>query len=114
KLTALFESFMLRFKVDYIGEDFRFLKMLEGVEAGARTVVTFAELGELRETSGAVKLRGSILRSMAELRRVLATQQIIVSDRRWRNSLGILRAHALVHGRTTVAEDDLIFLEHVL
>src|SRR5713226_2477194 len=30
ELTALFDRFMLRFMVDYIGEEFRFLKMLEG------------------------------------------------------------------------------------
>ncbi|MBI3758815.1 MAG: AAA family ATPase [Deltaproteobacteria bacterium] len=114
ELTALFDRFMLRFMVDYISEDFRFLKMLEGVEAGPRTAITFAELSELRETTSAVKLPGGILRSIAELRRALATQQIIVSDRRWRNALSILRAHALIYGRTTVAEDDLTFLEHVL
>jgi MoxR-like ATPase len=114
ELTALFDRFMLRFMVDYIGEDFRFLKMLEGVEAGPRTAITFAELGEIRASAAAVKLPGSILRSIAELRRSLATQQIIVSDRRWRNSLGVLRAHALICGRTTVTEDDLPFLEHVL
>src|SRR5579863_6350166 len=114
ELTALFDRFMLRFMVDYIGEDFRFLKMLEGVEAGARTVMTFAELGDLRASADAVKLPGSILRTIAELRRALATEQIIVSDRRWRNSLAILRAHALIHGRTIVVEDDLTFLEHVL
>src|SRR6202045_2533289 len=100
ELTALFDRFMLRFMVDYIGEDFRFLKMLEGVEAGARTAITFAELNELRDTTAAVKLPGGILRSIAELRRVLASQQIIVSDRRWRNSLAILRAHALICGGT--------------
>src|ERR1700693_3468050 len=65
ELTALFDRFMLRFMVDYIGEDFRFLKMLEGVEAGARTVVTFAELGELRASAASVILPGSILRSIA-------------------------------------------------
>ncbi len=114
ELTALFDRFMLRFMVDYISEDFRFLKMLEGVEAGARTMISFAELGEIRASAAAVKLPGSILRSLAELRRALATQQIIVSDRRWRNALAILRAHALICGRTTVTEDDLTFLEHVL
>src|ERR1700674_6073712 len=76
ELTALYDRFMLRFMVDYIVEDFRFLKMLEGIAAGARTVMTFAELGEIRERAGAVKLPGNILRSIAELRRVLATQQI--------------------------------------
>jgi MoxR-like ATPase len=114
ELTALFDRFMLRFVVDYIGEDFRFLKMLEGVEPGARTMLTFAELGELRANAAAVKVPGSILRSIAELRRALATQQIVVSDRRWRNSLAILRAHALISGRSIVSEDDLTFLEHVL
>jgi MoxR-like ATPase len=114
ELTALFDRFMLRFMVDYIGEDFRFLKMLEGVAAGERTMMTFAELEEVRASAASVILPGSILRSIAELRRALASQQIIVSDRRWRNSLAILRAHALICGRTTVTEDDLTFLEHVL
>src|SRR5438445_13436496 len=82
ELTALFDRFMLRFMVDYIGEDFRFLKMLEGVDAGARTAITFPELGQIRASASAVKLPGSILRSIAELRRALATQQIVVSDRR--------------------------------
>src|ERR1700688_1338973 len=47
ELTALFDRFMLRFMVDYIGEDFRFLKMLEGVAAGERTAITFAEVEEI-------------------------------------------------------------------
>ena len=40
ELTALFDRFMLRFMVDYIGEDFRFLKMLEGVRAGRRALAS--------------------------------------------------------------------------
>jgi MoxR-like ATPase len=59
-------------------------------------------------------LGAGVLRSIAELRRNLASQQIVASDRRWRNSLAILRAHAVVLGRTTVTEDDLPFFEHML
>ncbi len=114
ELTALFDRFMLRFMVDYIGEDFRFLKMLEGMPPAARTALSLAELGELQAQAAAVKVPGGILRSLAELRRNLASQQIIVSDRRWRNSLAILRAHALVFGRESASEEDLLFLEHVL
>src|SRR6516162_329309 len=87
ELTALFDRFMLRFVVDYLSEDFRFLKMLEGIAPSTRTVLRFAELGELRSYAASVKLSGSILRSIAELRRNLAAQQIIASDRRWHNSL---------------------------
>src|SRR5437899_1761932 len=114
ELTALFDRFMLRFTVDYIGEDFRFLKMLEGLAAGARTVLAFGELDELRARAAKVNLPGGILRSIEELRRNLAAQQIIASDRRWRNALAVLRAHALIFGRGAVNEDDLLFLEHVL
>jgi MoxR-like ATPase len=114
ELTALFDRFMLRFMVDYVGEEFRFLKMLEGIAPGERTAMTFVELDELRALAAKAKVPGGILRSIAELRRGLASQQIIVSDRRWRNSLAILRAHALLLGRDHVSEDDLTFLEHVL
>ena len=114
ELTALFDRFMLRFTVDYIGEDFRFLKMLEGLAAGERTALAFGELGEVRARAAAVNVPGGILRSIAELRRNLAAQQIIASDRRWHNALAVLRAHALIFGRSAVNEDDLLFLEHVL
>jgi MoxR-like ATPase len=114
ELTALFDRFMLRFMVDYIGEEFRFLKMLEGIPPAARTTLSFAELDELRAAVAGVKIPGGILRSLAELRRNLAGQQIIVSDRRWRSSLAIMRSHALLLGRDQVTEDDLMFLEHVL
>src|ERR1700737_726745 len=36
ELTALYDRFMLRFTVDYIGEEFRFLKMLAGIRAPDR------------------------------------------------------------------------------
>jgi MoxR-like ATPase len=114
ELTALFDRFMLRFTVDYIAEDFRFLKMLEGTAAAPRTKLTFREFGELRAAVFTIALPGGILQAIAELRRNLAAQQIIVSDRRWRNALAILRAHAMLFGRDRVGEDDLPFLEHVL
>jgi MoxR-like ATPase len=55
-----------------------------------------------------------VLGAITELRRELGRQQIVVSDRRWRNSLDVLRAHAFLSGRAIVTEDDLGFLEHVL
>lgn len=114
ELTALFDRFMLRFMVDYIGEEFRFLKMLEGGAPGARTTLTLAELDALRAAAAAIPVPGAILRAIAELRRALLAERIVVSDRRWRNSLGLLRAHAILNGRDRVADDDLVLLEHVL
>lgn len=114
ELTALYDRFMLRFMVDYISEDFRFIKMLEGARIETRTVMGFAELDALRTAAASAEIPGGIVRSLADLRKELGKQQIIVSDRRWKNSLDVMRAHAMVLGRDTVTEDDLIFLEHVL
>jgi MoxR-like ATPase len=115
ELTALFDRFMLRFAVDYIVEDYRFLKMLDGSGlATPRTILTGAELEDLRSAAASIEVPGEVLRALAELRRNLAAQQIIASDRRWRNALGILRAHALLAARRRASDDDLMFLEHVL
>jgi MoxR-like ATPase len=114
ELTALYDRFMLRFMADYIGEDFRFLKMLEGAAPTTRTRLSFAELQELCAVAAAVAVPDTLLREVAELRHALAREQIIVSDRRWKNSLGVMRAHAALMGRTAASEDDLMFLEHVL
>ncbi|MHB8383529.1 MAG: AAA family ATPase [Candidatus Binataceae bacterium] len=114
ELTALYDRFMLRFMTDYIVEDFRFLKLLEGSAPASRTRLSFAELNELGAAAREVTVPGAILRTLSELRRALGNEQIIVSDRRWKSSLAVMRAHALLLSRTAVTEDDLMFLEHVL
>jgi MoxR-like ATPase len=114
ELTALFDRFMLRFTVDYIVEDFRFLKMLEGMPMPRRTTLTRVELDELRGALLSVRVPGDIMRAITELRKSLVGMQIVASDRRWRNAMAILRAHAMLCGRPHVGEDDLTFLEHVL
>jgi MoxR-like ATPase len=105
---------MLRFIADYITEEHGFIRMMAGGPERARTTLQFAELDELRAATAAVTVPGAILEAIAQIRRELAREQIVVSDRRWKNSLGILRAHAIVAGRSAVAEDDLMFLAHVL
>src|SRR5713226_2741273 len=49
ELTALYDRFMLRFTVDYVVEEFRFLKMLEGTRSTARTTLSFADLDEAED-----------------------------------------------------------------
>lgn len=114
ELSALYDRFMFRFITAYITEDFHFLKMLDGAAAETRTTLSFSELNQLAETVATVKVPGAILNEIAELRRILAREHIVVSDRRWKNSLDVLRAHAIIFGRSVVIEDDLMFLEHVL
>ena len=114
ELSALYDRFLFRFITGYITEDFHFLKMLDGAAAETRTTLSFTELNALAGAVATVKVPGAILNEIAELRRILGREHIVVSDRRWKNSLDVLRAHAIIFGRSVVIEDDLMFLEHVL
>src|SRR6202045_1337336 len=67
ELTAIYDRFMLRFTVDYIVEEFRFLKMLEGARSAARTRLNFAELDDLRAATASVTVPGAILESIAQV-----------------------------------------------
>lgn len=117
ELAALFDRFLVRFVVDYIQEDFRFLKMLTlpAPEPGAGTRLELAELEALRALAADVALDERLLGDVVELRRRLAARNIIASDRRYRRALGLVRAYALLDGRQQVSEADLQeALSHVL
>ena len=55
-----------------------------------------------------------VRRDMLELRNLLNGKGVIASDRRYRQSLDLLRARAILFGRDTCASEDLQILEHVL
>ena len=114
ELTALYDRFLLRFVVNYIAEDFRFLRMLESQAQPQRTLLSLAELKELQQAVRAVSLPSHVYRGIADIRRELNKKNIVASDRRYRQSLALLQAHAFLEGATEVQEKNLFFLEHVL
>lgn len=114
ELLALHDRFLLRFTVDYIAEDFRFLKLLQARPPATRTTLTLDELETARAEIAAMPVPGHVLRVVTDLRRELGRREIVASDRRWAQSIGVLQAHAWLEGRDTVTDDDVAFLEHVL
>ena len=114
ELTALYDRFLVRFVVGYIAEDFRFLRMLESQKAAERTTLTLAELTELQSQAAAVAIPSHVYRGIADIRRELNKKNILASDRRYHQSLALLRAYAYLEGETEVYDKHLFFLEHVL
>jgi MoxR-like ATPase len=114
ELLALNDRFLLRFVVEYIGEDFRFLKLLQAQPAPSRTTLSLDELEAARAGAAAVAVPGGVLRAITNLRRELVRRNVVASDRRWAQSIGVLRAHAWLAGRDVVGDADVAFLEHVL
>lgn len=114
ELSAIYDRFLVRFVVGYVVEDWRFLRMLRAPAPTAGTRIRLDELDLLWTAVGEVAMPDAILRSVGDLRRALGEQQIVPSDRRFRQSVTLLRALALLRGKAAVTDDEVMFLEHVL
>lgn len=115
ELEALYDRFLLRYVVDYIREDFRFLKMLNAeADKSDEGVITADELNTCKTETEKIKLPPNILKLISRIRKDLRKKGIIPSDRRYKQSVSLLKARAYLEGRGEVSEEDLRFLENVL
>ncbi len=114
ELGALYDRFLLRYQVEYVKEDYRFLHLLASREPSTRITMPLAELEELRARARAVEVPDEVLKDVGELRKILADRDVFASDRRWRQSIDLLRARAAIVGRDRVGCEDLELLAHVL
>jgi len=115
ELEALYDRFLLRYVVDYIKEDFRFLKMLNSDDGEADGLtITFSELETCRDEARKIAVPSNILKLISRMRKELAKKGIVPSDRRYKHSVSLLRAKAYLEGRSAVTEDDLRLFENVL
>jgi len=115
ELEALYDRFLLRYVVDYIKEDFRFLKMLnsDDGETGGLTI-TSSELETCAAGAREVAVPSNILKLISRTRKELAKKGIVPSDRRYKHSVSLLKARAYLEGRGSVSEEDLRLFENVL
>ncbi|MFQ5852141.1 MAG: AAA family ATPase [Candidatus Binatia bacterium] len=114
ELMALYDRFLLRFVVNYIVEDFRFLRMLETSSQPERTTISLEELREIQGQVRDTAIPDYIYRTIADIRRELGKKNIVASDRRYRQSLSLLQAHCYLAGGDRVGERNVFFLEHAL
>src|SRR6185436_8145310 len=88
------DRFLLRFVVDYLSEDFRFLKLLQSRPSGPRTTLPLEALDAARAEAASLSVPGEVLRAITDVRRELRAKGLTVSDRRYAQAVGVLRAHA--------------------
>ena len=103
ELEALFDRFLIRMTVGYVSEGgfTRLQQLLANHRARqAPQTITQAELVALQQAVERIPIPGAIIDTIAQLRRELGAKGIRVSDRRWGKTHGVLRAHALLEGRS--------------
>src|SRR5947209_17869631 len=77
------------------------------------TRITLDEIHAAREALAAVEFDRPLLESIATIRRSLEGEGLTLSDRRYKESLSIIRAKAWLQGRTYAVDDDLAVLADV-
>ncbi len=114
-LSALYDRFLLRYQVKYIAEDGHLLQMMaDGRPPVLETRLGLDDIHEAREAVGAVEIDRPLLESVAKIRRRLRDEGLSLSDRRYKESLSVVRAKAWLQGRTYAIEDDLAVLANIL
>jgi MoxR-like ATPase len=113
---AIFDRFNVKFEVNYIEERDNFLKMLAAPDKDPEpsVILPSSELEKLIQEAEAMVVPKSIMDILADMKEALKVAGIIISTRRWKKSIRLIKASALFYGRTQVEEDDMAFLTNVL
>lgn len=112
-LEALFDRFLVRFELDYIKENNNFFNLLtnDGLFVQEPEKLTIKEIGMLQEAAENIMIPDEVFHVIVKLREKLANEGIRPSDRRFIQSLSLLRSNALLSGRDEVIIQDLNILK---
>jgi len=113
ELSALWDRFLLRYVVRYIRDPRNFEAMLQG---GALSAPTKIPADVLQQAQAEVQTvdASKIIPQISVVRQKMVELNIPVSDRRWKQTLSLIKAHAWLEGRKQASDDDLEILAHAL
>ncbi|MBZ6133567.1 AAA family ATPase [Streptomyces olivaceus] len=117
--AAIYDRLLVRIEVKYLEDPSNFAALVRSaVSRPAAPTRTTVELAALRravaEHVPAVDVPDLIVDAVCTLRAALRRRELLASDRRWRQAVGLLQASAYLDGRRSVTENDLSVLTHVL
>ena len=98
----------------YIRDEDAYIYILKDQTDKEVTKISLEELYEYQERAAHVFVSDGILKIIAKIRQALRDEGIRPSDRRFKQSLSILKAKAYLAGRTDVAREDLTILANIL
>lgn len=113
ELGALWDRFLLRYVVRYIRDPRNFEAMLQGGTLSAPTKIPADTLQQAQAEVQTVDV-SKIIPQFTVIRQKMVELNIPVSDRRWKQTLSLIKAHAWLEGRKQASDDDLEILAHAL
>jgi len=110
ELEALFDRFLLRFDVGYLLVASNLRGVLVGPEPAIAATLTMDELRRAQGEVAAIKVTDDTVDALLAIRDTCRGEGITASDRRWKKSLGIVRASAWLAGEKKTCPEDLAIL----
>jgi MoxR-like ATPase len=114
ELNALYDRFLIKHVTKYLADDASFRAMIQPGRQSQRTAITIQELEKMQAEVRAVDTPEDVLSALINLRTLLRKENIIASDRRYKQSLELVKASAYLNGRKAASIEDLAVLQHVL
>lgn len=114
-LEALFDRFLLRFEVEYIADDSNFISMMKNTGHNVQIpTITMENLKQFQSLTDSVIIPDEVFKAISKIRQELRDEGIRPSDRRFKQSLSVLQARALIRNRNIVRVEDLVILENIV
>jgi len=114
-LEALYDRFLLRFEIDLIVDETNFISMMKNTDKDQQMPsITLEELIYLQLVTDQVVIPHKVYDTLSAIRIALQDEGIRPSDRRFKQSLKVLQAKALINERKMVEVADIEILENVL
>lgn len=115
ELDALDDRFVLRYEVRQITEDANLLHVLQhGINTSGRPEIDIVEIIQLQALCDSVKVTQDMLNTILDIKKELEKDSIEASTRRWVKALKLIKASAVMNGRSTADYEDLEILKHAL
>jgi MoxR-like ATPase len=116
---AIYDRLLVRLEVAYIKDPSNFAAYVSsGVASAGPVARTTVALVALAQAVGhevpRVAVPAAIIDAICDLRVALRRDELVASDRRWKQGVRLLQASAWLAGRPAVEDNDLAALTHVL
>jgi MoxR-like ATPase len=115
-LEALFDRFLFRYYVGYVEDETNFVDLILGraEDFAASRKLTIEDIDRVQEEAAGLPIDEDVMNALVALRKEFRTTGVIVSDRRWKKMVQVLRVASAALGRQKVDKTMLVLLQHMM
>ncbi len=113
-LEALFDRFLVRFWVDYLGDAGNVRSLLTQSITKGSASITLDQLVVCQQEADQVRVPAPIIDAILAIKAKAEEAGFVSSDRRWKQNIGVLKAAAYLAGESEVTEQQLELLPDML